>query len=109
MCDFQKIWKILLLYSELVVRSCEIIMGRIKYMSNRQNSSSEFIRIFYLPVYLSMATTQCPSIEIRVSSKERSGPDDQTPSINKLVRPDNSYSYVIIEINIRYLCNSTKR
>ena len=50
-----------------------------------------------------MATTQCPSIETRVPSKERSGPDDQTPSINKLVRPDNSYSYVIIEINIRYV------
>ena len=50
-----------------------------------------------------MATTQCPSIEIRVSSKERSGPDDQTPSINKLVRPDNSSNYVIIEINIRYV------
>jgi hypothetical protein len=48
-----------------------------------------------------MATTQCPSIETRVPSKERSGPDDQAPSINKLVRPDNSYSYVIIEINIQ--------
>ena len=46
-----------------------------------------------------MATTQCPSIVTRVPSKERSGPDDHTPSINKLVRPDNSYSYVIIEIN----------
>ena len=55
-----------------------------------------------------MATTQCPSIVTRTPSKERSGPDDQTPSLNKLVLPDNSYSYVIIEINIRYLCNSTK-
>ena len=64
--------------------------------------------IFYLPVYLSMATTQCPSIVTRVPSNERSGPDDQTPSINKLVWPDNSYSYIIIEINTYKICNSTK-
>ena len=82
-----------------------LIMGRIKCISNRhfKFKFSIFQYFFYLPVYSSMATTQCPSIETIFPSKERSGPDDQTPSINKLVLPDNSYSYVIIEIGIKYV------